>query len=89
MGEKILVENHVFLVTHMITFVNFKKLTEIPSDEKNDFNYQLKFVVTEEELKADAARVEEEVKAWREEVRKADKRGDLKEMRKLGYRSLY
>ena len=69
----------------------YKKLTEI-SDEEKPFNYKEPLsVVTEEELKEDAARVEEEEKTWREKVNEMEKRTDrnhfprLDERRKLGY----
>ena len=48
---------------------NYKQLIEI-SDEEIPFNYKQPLsVVTEEELKADVARVEEEREAWLEELR--------------------
>ena len=48
----------------------YKQLTEI-SDEQFPFNYSEPLsIVTEEELQADAARVEEERKAWREGLRR-------------------
>ena len=67
----------------------YQQLIEI-SDEENPFKYKEPLsLVTEEELEADRVRVEEEEKAWREEVRKehfrADKRNRLEERKKLGY----
>ena len=71
----------------------YKKLTEI-SDEEKPFNYKEPLsVVTEEELKEDVARVEEEEKTWREKVNEMENRTDrnhfprLDERRKLGYQS--
>ena len=64
----------------------FKKLTEI-SDEEIPFKYKEPLsIVTEEELKADQTRLEDEEKAWREEVRKVHKSRNYEEMKKLGYR---
>ena len=67
----------------------FKQLIEI-GNEKIPFNYKESlFIVTEEELEADPARLEEEVKTWREEVRqehnRPDKKNRIEERRKLGY----
>ena len=59
---------------------NYKELKEIPFN-----NNQPLLIVTEEELEADAARVKQEEKTWREEVREAHEKGDGEEMRKLGY----
>ena len=70
----------------------YEQLKEISNDEEVPFNYKEPlYVVSEEEIKEDAARVEKEEKEWREKVREEENRPDrndrARERRKLG--SLY
>ena len=72
----------------LLYYRRYKQLTEI-SDNEFLFNYKEPLcVVTEEEIKEDAARLEAEEKEWREKVREEENRPDrsdrARERRKLG-----
>ena len=68
---------------------DYQEITEIDNEQILGAYKRPLFIVTEEELKADAARLKEEEKAWREEVRKEDmKPGRIEEKRKLGYEGM-